>query len=461
MANVIPAAESRGQLLLITGVVVAVALVGIALVLNSVIFTENIATRNDDHESYSVLDARSNVESDLAEGIARVNDDVVTSTTFDWLEENLTYVVADRNAVTSRRSSLGGAVVNLSVASVTEGSRIRQTNASRNLTAGDEMAGEDDWTVAEDVEDFGHFRLTAKRGSMYESTIDTTKSALAESAFYVNVTDGNGDVWKVYLFRGTATNNVYVLVEDPDDADFSSSTEGYEEFVTESCQYTNDTVSIWFTKGIVENRRCEQLSFFDDEAVPPYDIEYYNVVDDTTGSDRIRGTYDVLFEQSITRSPSPFYASSTGESPFTQKAIFSSEIHMTYRSFGTEFSTDIDVGSRRNHPGLIAENPSVENFAIHDDQSTSTEVRYEVDWSVSDRNADLKEVELILTETTGDSVLDSETITVTGISANDRTTLSYTGSDLLSTEHRIEIVVKDEHSGVDSDVIIDTADGSP
>lgn len=453
--------RDRGQLILVTGVVLAVALVGLALVLNSVIFTENLATRNNEQQSNGMLSERANAKSNFDEGITKVNDEVVTSTEFHWLRENLSEVVETREDRMARQAAISGGAVNYSVTSATSGTRIRQTNASRNFTAGDDMVGADDWVVVDNANNVRHFRISSNRSSLYESTIDTTKAALADSAFNVNVTDASGDTWKVYVFRGALTNNVYLLVEDPSDPDFTSSTEGYKEFVTEACTYQNETVTIWLTEAVVQNSECDQLKFFQNDAVRPLTIRYDNAYDESANAARIRGTYDLLVDKELSRSPSPYYLTSEGKSPFTQKAIVNAHVQMEYQSRQVEYYTDIETQPNGLAPTFVRHNPHVENWVLVDDQSTSTEVEYVMDWSVSDEDGDLDEVELILSENTAGLALDRETIDVSGKSASGTTTLRYTGTSLLSIEHRIEIVVEDEEDGVDSEVIIDEADGNP
>lgn len=452
--------DRRGQLILITSIVLAVALVGLALVLNSVIFTENLATRNQELESNDVLSERANARGDFARGITAVNENVSTSSEFGWLRENLSSVAATREDRLTRQAGLGGSVVNYSVVSATEGTRIRQTDASRNFTAGDERTGDDDWVVVENVQKLHHFRLSADRGSLFEATISTTKSTLADSAFNVNVTDANGDTWRVYLFQSTLTDTAYLLVEEPAE-DFASSGDGYETFAPESCAYSNATVAVWLKADVVQNSECGQLSFLRDDAVRPLTIRYDNAYDEGANAPRIQGTYDLLVDQEISRSPSPFYSASSGNSPFTQQAIVEARIQMHYRSQRSEYYTDIQTEPESPAPAAVIHNPQVDTWVIANDSSDVLGgPEYKMDWAVSDSDGDLDRVELILTEDTNDVERDKVTVDVSGSSASGTATLNRSSLSL-GEVYRLEIVVTDEEGGADSDVILDTADGSP
>lgn len=449
----------RGQLILVTGVVLAVALVGLALVLNSVVFTESLATRNQEQGSNTMLSERANAAAEFDESITRVNGEVVTSNKSDWLRQNLTAVIERREARLTRQAALSGGTVDYSLASATEGTRIRQTNASRNFTAGNETAGDDDWVVVEDAESLRHFRIVADRGALYESTIDTTRAAMADSAFNVNVTDANGDTWRVYMFRGVLTDNVYVLVEEPGE-DFVNSLDGYEAFVGESCSYSNETVTVWMTEAIVENSKCDQLEFLQDDAAFPLTVRYDNTYDESSDVARIRGTYDLLVDKQISRSPSPYYLSSEGQSPFTQKAIVGAQIQMHYQGRETEYYSSIESEPNSIGPTFAVNNPQVDNWAIVDDNSTTLAAEYKMEWAVSDEDGDLAQVRLFLAGNTTSLVYDSETIDVSGTTASGTTTLD--DSTLgLDAEYRLEIVVVDEEGGADSEVILDEADGNP
>lgn len=66
--------RDRGQLILITGLVIAVLLVAMVLILNSAIYTENVATRGVDKGGNDAIDFRNTVVEGAEEIIEKENN---------------------------------------------------------------------------------------------------------------------------------------------------------------------------------------------------------------------------------------------------------------------------------------------------------------------------------------------------------------------------------------------------
>lgn len=65
--------RDRGQLILITGLVIATILVATVLILNTAIYTENLGTRDTDSDASEVIEFRTTIESGSEEIIEREN----------------------------------------------------------------------------------------------------------------------------------------------------------------------------------------------------------------------------------------------------------------------------------------------------------------------------------------------------------------------------------------------------
>lgn len=74
MEDVISGGRNRGQLILITGLVIAITMVAMVLILNSAIYTENVATRGVDSGGDDAIDFRNTVIEGSEEIIEHENE---------------------------------------------------------------------------------------------------------------------------------------------------------------------------------------------------------------------------------------------------------------------------------------------------------------------------------------------------------------------------------------------------
>lgn len=135
--------SQRGQMILIAAFILAIAFVVLALVVNSAIFTENLATRDDVAGSHEALEYRAEVVGSVGALIESANADPSMGSTevIASIDENISSQAGfDQSAL--------GHVVGLSYAGETAGKRIAQDNGTRNFT---DTAGQEDWVLAEDV----------------------------------------------------------------------------------------------------------------------------------------------------------------------------------------------------------------------------------------------------------------------------------------------------------------------
>ncbi|MFW6457782.1 MAG: DUF7261 family protein [Halodesulfurarchaeum sp.] len=147
--------RSRGQIIIAAAFALAIVFVSLALILNAAIFTENLATRDsvDDTAVYDFRDAVGEVTEVL---ILKGNDNTTSETTeselFDTFRERIeAYSEAERT-----HSLRTGSLPQISVASVHNGTIIRQS-ASAPL---ENNSNNGTWQLAEGVEDFRRFSVT-------------------------------------------------------------------------------------------------------------------------------------------------------------------------------------------------------------------------------------------------------------------------------------------------------------
>lgn len=318
--------EERAQLVLVGALVLATVFVGLALVVNTVIFTENLATRQDADSQGGPLQYRDAATGATADFVGQVNRDHHDSRSA--LASNLSAAVENWSRLGTVDRVTSGAVTDVAVLDTANGTRLGQTNASRNFTAGGANATDGNWTLA-DAERTRRFRLNVSQSDLYQSSADGTISDseldnVTDEAFHVVVDDGTAT--QVYLF---ADNGGAVRV-------FVENASGYYGANDADCQTDESHVTVDLVAGTVEGRDCAPLGFYDPGTA--HTIAYRNAT--LGGSDRATGTYELLVEPSSV--PDNYYAGSE-DSPFTTPAIYAATVRVEYQSDDLHYRSTVEV----------------------------------------------------------------------------------------------------------------------
>lgn len=296
----------RGQLALIAGIVLAVAFVTLALIVNTVIFTENTATRDGRNDASDVFTGRQEAELAVADTLGRVNDEHATS--HGALYENLTETVDERGQIVQRDSAAAGVSETIEVVSVENRTDVIHTNSSRNFT---DESGDADWTLASDVRAVSHYRMRVQRDAL----------ALVSGAldpFRVVVDDG-GSTWTMEVANDSTSDQILVTVTD-----------GHGN--TDSCAASGEDAWINVTEGTVGGTDCAALDFADG-VTTPYSVRYEN-------ADNARGRYELGPRDATFDAAN--YDQADG-SPRTLPQIHSVTVRYRYRSPDLEYDTTIEV----------------------------------------------------------------------------------------------------------------------
>ena len=400
---------SRGQFVVVAALLLAVLFVGLALVLNSGIYAENVASRETSSETKDTLEQHSRVDEELRESADRTNARIETTDT-STLKSSLRQTFENYTAPRVADGAKRGQSIEIELTAAQNGTRLRQTNASRNFT---DKVGTVDWNLTDDVPDGGQFAMNIGEQSVYEATLDTTMAAMAESAFgiefHLQDYEGSGDgVWRIYIFRGAATDSVYAVVERPDqtfqDSNLTDRTEPdhiVNGWLNQSCSLKSRTITIRLSEGTFGGSPCEEFGFYHD--VDVHNVRYVNTK--TDGTDRARGTYSIMIKEANYNADA-FYSvteRSPSKQPFYQSAIYAFDYSYGHRTDGTTYG----VRNRTVHPedgdpgGILWEHPRIERFDVTyltpDDAANNS---YRVDWRVTHPNAELHEVHLELIDKT-------------------------------------------------------------
>ncbi|MFB6229057.1 MAG: hypothetical protein ABEH88_10955 [Halobacteriales archaeon] len=329
MAEVAPAgASDRGQLLLVAGLIIAVTVLALALTLNAVIHAETLASRNagtaGGDDPIRFLDA---TEDAVAGVLDRANRNHAGS--HAALRETVTADLAAWRNASGRYYAAAGAVTNVSPRTLDDGTRLAQTNRSRNFTAAD---GSSTWTLASGVSGMRQFRVAVTNDSLVAASHATVSAG--DGVFHVHVTDRSSSRWRVFVYRNATSGAFAVTVQN--ETDGGSSTK------SEPCSATGGAVSVNITDGTVGGEHCPALSFMSDLR-SPYTIGY-NETESTAGGPTISGTYHLIVDDaSIARSPGPRFNGSPGDSPWAGAAVYAVDYRVVYETARLWYNATVRV----------------------------------------------------------------------------------------------------------------------
>lgn len=309
-----PATErDRGQLILITGLLLAVLFVGLALVLNSAIYVENISTRDAGEESRDVLQQRSAFADDLQGAIDNANEVHRTSGGYAAMEDPFQRTATNWSTSMRNENARDGRLASVTVNSTTEGAELNQSDPLRNFTAGGTNSGKPDWTLATNAIDAGTFELELQNQSLLDMTGGAVNQILSDAdqvllggvlfheTFHVEVETTNGDIWRVYLFQAPDIGDpdkLYAYTQEPGE-DILTIEETLSSLVGNSCaaDIQGGTATIDIRNGMAGGEPCSDLSYYEDEIVgTEHNISYRNARTDgqisTAAAQEIVNNYD-------------------------------------------------------------------------------------------------------------------------------------------------------------------------
>lgn len=292
----------RGQLLLIAGLGIAMTLVVLAIVLNTVIFTQNLATRE-------AIDTRSPVEFTNAvdEGIggAMTVSNFWNASGYAALDDAFRRSVSTWAGNATLFSASKGMATDVSLHHTTNGTRIVQPANGTWTSASDSGS----WTMATGVEDTRRFHANVSRAGL--ATNDGTNLGPSD-AFRINVSDGS-NTWSLYVYRNTSdANQIDATAIDPTGtATTCSADAAFVELDATDATLNGTDCGFTFAAGVSS----------------PYSISVEHGT--STGA---RYTLVVDREQSGLLGALPtntYHDQATGESPFTAPAIYSARMNVT------------------------------------------------------------------------------------------------------------------------------------
>lgn len=328
--------DDRGQLILVAAFAIAVIFVSMALIVNSAIFTENLASRGETTGSDGALSMRAMVETNAGDNLEAVNrnysDDGTQVTAFEESVEQL-------SVQTSNQQSRSGRLVTVEYLSHSDGTRIVHNDSSDFREDGTAT----DYTLASNVE-----RAPGANGTRAFRINATTLGATGNSsAFEIKVNQtgatANDYSWRARIYRNVTASGEYIHVRTI-----------RNDTVTDevaNCDVPRGgpsaPIRIDVTAGTVQGQPCEALrtrtdgeNFHfgagTDASSNDYDINFRN-------ADQISGNFSMTVRDDGGLSLPLLDLFGSGGQPFEQDAIYDATIEYTYTTSDLRYETEVRV----------------------------------------------------------------------------------------------------------------------
>ncbi|MFB6085135.1 MAG: hypothetical protein ABEJ94_12915 [Halorientalis sp.] len=295
--------DDRAQVLLVAGFVLAASFVALTLVLNSVIYTENLATRGADARGTDAISYRNDVTEGLEPIVVAVNRN---GSSRSVIRDELSRAVVSTSRRAAQFQVLRGISANTTLVSITWGTRIGQ-NQTGNFTNSTDGPVASDWTLASDVE--------ATRSARINVTESTELASKTSDPLMLRVTDGT--TWTLTLFEN-ASGNTAIEVDPPSEP-------------SRICS-AGENPTVGLTAGTFNGTDCPALEFGEGVAAP-YDIAVEN-------GDAFQGTYSLVVRGGTVDSTN--YGTAP-EVPFALPAVYAATVHVEYQSSSLTYATDARV----------------------------------------------------------------------------------------------------------------------
>lgn len=343
--------DRSGQIIVVAALLLAVVFVGLALVLNSAIYAENLATRGETTtgEAMAVEDLTGE---HLQEAIDAENYGIEEDT-YAARRARLGTNVSEWNDVMGPKEARTGNSYSVELTGMTSGTRVNQSDPTRDFKPASSTVLDANplgllegmnWQVAVDSR-VRAYEMTVRRDSLKDAgggptavVEDLIDGLISGTYMFWTRFDGPGGTHRMYLLDDSDNNSVAVVVTLDD---------GSGETVVGACRASapdpSDYVTVRITDAELEGAggtvNCPPLADVDEGR---QDV-YYAGSDDVQGTYRfladrqegpfrtdIRDAHDILLGISLT--DGDVYADSPSDTdPYTTTAVYGITVESTYR----------------------------------------------------------------------------------------------------------------------------------
>ena len=303
--------RSRGQIILIAALGIAVTLVALAMITNTAIYTENLATR-DTVSGQEVVAFQQSMESGASGLLALANRYNATNHT-TIRSQFETDVESLRNGTEIASASFGD-LSTVSIIETTNGARIAQ-NETGNFT---DANGAENWTLATGIEQTRRFQMNV-----------TTSSVNASDPFTVTIENDTAE-WTAKISH-TESDTVDVIVSDGN---------------TTCAVDTTDTESVVvdLSEGRIAENQCE-LPVFASDLSGPYNISFEN-------ASNAEGRYVLFVDRTSTDIDGEPY-SGPAAGPSLQPAIYDATLRVSVQQPDLTYESNVTIAPTESPEGEV------------------------------------------------------------------------------------------------------------
>jgi hypothetical protein len=303
--------RDRGQLILVGGFVIAVTFVALALILNSVIFTENLATRGESIGGSGGAETRDIVDEATGDLIAHAN--AHNNTEDDFPAQNVSAGVADLDTALGAQLAARGQILDVRYVETVNGTRIAHNDTTQPFVAAN---GSADWSVQSGVEQVRDVGLNVSRSSLV-----TGSPGSCGGCFEVTFSDGIDD-WSVRIY------------DDGSEVAVTSYVNGNPEG---TCTTPGPNAEINVTTGVVGDRECQPLLFGEGlDRTSTLDVSIDN-------GDQAAGRYSLVTDTSPSLVGVLLDGPGSSGSPRETYAVYSTDVIVDYQTGTTNYNATVRV----------------------------------------------------------------------------------------------------------------------
>ncbi|WP_267163203.1 DUF7261 family protein [Halovenus salina] len=310
----------RSQLLLVTAFLLAVSFVVLALVVNSAIYTENIATRDDVAGSHEALEYRAELQQSVGAVLTAVNkNSTLTQTEFNATVDSL----SSAGAVLQ---STQGRLVNTAVSNIEDGTRIAQTNASRNFTS---VGGKQEWILTDsNVESVRNLRLNISDPGTSQFSLVANDTDTSDADWRLQVVENGSDQIDVVVTVDGGPNRQCVRDHDGSTViDVTAATVAGKPCLALGQLQDNTGTTQWIGANIGDSFR----------------LEFEN-------ADAVTGRYSAIIGPAGSANTTALQTSQQSDEPFAVGAIYSATVDYAFYTSAVGYETKIRVAPEEVPP---------------------------------------------------------------------------------------------------------------
>jgi hypothetical protein len=302
-------------LFVLAALALAVLIIGVALLLNSGVYSANLAAQNADG---GVEEPREFLrEAEIGANRVMEYSNYNNFSSYADLRRNFTVGVHNWSDRAHDHRARTGEGIEIREVNVTNGTRITQDTDTREFRNESRTVN---WTVATGLGGVRQFRMNITTATLPNtSSVDTRNKYLTSEYFRIKVTPDGGSTKRIYVYGNNTGEAALVRVA------------GGPSGLSPPCKAAanpNDRVTLYISDGLIGSEHCEALDFLDDPTTP-FAINF-------TNGDSIEGSYELFVDGNFSAvDDGDFGTDSNSDPPGIQRAIYNGTVGIDYTAEDT------------------------------------------------------------------------------------------------------------------------------